>query len=472
MTCEFSDNQLKCACQSSSCSTDQQKCKLVRDSSKLYLHPEIEHYELAIPIDTDIEEQYRYKFCNTLVQMIIDVRELTELAQKISPPTACAKNCECNSEDSNCLDKLKEIAQFGSRLEHRALYWASENVAIMPSSKRLRIELAHFAQFAKEYGSKMVSRSDALVKQVAGKNGSHTDRKQLSNSVYLRDSSPTAYLNLYQWNEAAVTREFATAEERTRMVDQLVADTYWSKINTVFAAGQGDVSMALIKDDIGNWQLKSFDNSPGKLLETYESMALAAVQSVEKSINKGDLVKASSELSFANEISLGSTSGGHHRQSTHHLELLRIETAREIIEIGKQMSQQKSELMAKISELKTEIGEKCNGLNIEDECSGLTKELAESKAALTEEIKKGNGAQESDVDKAQKEYEEKLKKFTMADIELSRTKDALKKINEISVSQIQQRLDFLDNTLTDIISTHVSEDVTPTVPAAVSGTSP
>ena len=259
--------------------------------------------------------------------------------------------------------------------ERRASYWASENVATMPGSKRLRIEMANFAQFAKDYGNQLIARSDALMKQVAGAQGVGIPRDQLANSVFLRDSSPTAYLNLYRWNDAAVSRGDATG--RTRMVEQLVADTYWSNINTVFAAGQGDVSMALVKDDIGNWNLKSFDNSPGELLQAYKNVGLAAVKSAVVLAGDGsNLDRAENALNFANQIALGSTSLGRASETRDQLKAIRLDTARQIMTIGAVMQARHETLSTEIEELKNEIG---------DESSGLVKTWKEQRDALTAE---------------------------------------------------------------------------------------
>ena len=167
----------------------------------------------------------------------------------------------------SCEDRLRRISTYGSFLKRRAAYWAAEHVATSPVSTRLRIEMANFSQFAAEYGNQITSRADALLKQAAGAQGEAILREQLPNSTYLRDSEPTAYLNLYNWNDATVgSGRRRSAADRIRIVEHLVADNYWSHINTVFAAGQGDVSMAFVKDDVGNWNLKSFDNSPAELL--------------------------------------------------------------------------------------------------------------------------------------------------------------------------------------------------------------
>jgi len=216
-------------------------------------------YIIDIPKDEDIAEKDGYIFCNTLAQISIDTNDLN--SNFPNSYVNLQANCpqiyqprDLNKAPKQCISELQKITTFGARLAQRAEYWATEHVATMPDNTRLRIEMANFAQFVKNYGNQLVSRSDALVKQVAGARGVGIARAQLANSVFLRDSSPTSYLNLYRWNKAADDRDETgvTVEDRTRMVEQLVADTYWSKVNTVFAAGQGDVSMALIKDDVGN----------------------------------------------------------------------------------------------------------------------------------------------------------------------------------------------------------------------------
>ena len=269
----------------------------------------------------------------------------------LDDPNPTAKN------PKRCALQLGKISAYGSYLKRRAAYWAAEHVATSPLSTRLRIEMTNFAQFAAEYGNQITSRADALLKQASGAQGIGILREQLPNSTYLRDSSPTAYLNLYDWNKAAVqTGRETKPAERVRMVEHLVSDNYWSRINTVFAAGQGDVSMALVKDDIGNWNLKSFDNSPGELLKAYKDLGLAAVKATVELARKGSgLPKAKDALNFANQIALGSTSGGRVKETEERLMALRLETARLIKKVGDDQNQRKAELEKQIGDLTTKI---------------------------------------------------------------------------------------------------------------------
>ncbi|MFZ1673383.1 MAG: hypothetical protein WAT82_08430, partial [Nitrospira sp.] len=69
-------------------------------------------------------------------------------------------------------------------------------------------------------------------------------------------------------------------EERIKIVDRLYADHFWSKINTVYASGRGKAQMAFIKDETGNWNLKSFDNDPTELLDAYTKVTKSALEGV------------------------------------------------------------------------------------------------------------------------------------------------------------------------------------------------
>ncbi len=300
--------------------------------------------------------------CTTKRQSCTSKRSQNKMAQHKNSVsnllTICGFGAPENTKDSTrCALELGNISVYGSYLKRRAAYWAAEHVATSPRSTRLRIEMANFAQFAAEYGNQITSRADALLKQSSGAQGMAVLREQLPNSTYLRDSSPTAYLNLYDWTKAAVQiGRGTTAAERIRMVEHLVSDNYWSRINTVFAAGQGDVSMALVKDDVGNWNLKSFDNSPGELLKAYKDLGLAAVKATVELAGKGSgLPEAKKALNFANQIALGSTSGGRAKETEERLMALRLETARLIKRVGDDQNERKAELEKEIGDLTTEI---------------------------------------------------------------------------------------------------------------------
>ena len=268
-----------------------------------------------------------------------------------------------------CRRLLYQVSTYGSYLTRRAAYWASDQA--VPRTKEmpyLQIEIANFALVAAEYGNQIVSRADALLQQVEGAHGIGILSEQLPNSIYLRDSEPTAYLDLQAaylkstfltptWWTRLWRRTVRKATDRARIVERLIADNYWSHINTVFAAGQGDVSMALVKDDIGNWNVKSFDNNPEKLLGAYKDLGLAVVErltgEVNNILNKEDPIDLANTFNSANQIALGSTGSGRATETKERLAAMRRETARLIMEIGKNSTggEQQDAAVAQIRQL-------------------------------------------------------------------------------------------------------------------------
>ena len=208
------------------------------------------------------------------------------------------------------MEKFLEAARLGENMKARANYWATAHAAVVPESTRVRIVLAQHAQFASAYGNQLNARADALMKQERGAGRLEVLRDQFSTGIYLRDSDTTAYLNLNDWNKAAVERDGVSATDRIRIVEQLVRDSQWSKVNTVFAAGQGETHVALIKDDIGNWNIKSFDNKPGELVNAYKDTGLAVLKKVADATSGGAtsaIEKANALAKFSKELSYGET---------------------------------------------------------------------------------------------------------------------------------------------------------------------
>ena len=205
----------------------------------------------------------------------------------------CRRNDESSKPTAECsafVQWLKQIIGFAARLKFKAAYWVNAHTSVPHWSREVRIVMTNFDNLAAQYGNQLAARADAILKQLEGES-----RKNLPLSVYLRDSSPTDFPNLYAWNRAAglalpeemllhPTTAFGTEEtvDRVRIIERLFADEYWTKINTVYASGEGDVSMALIKDEIGNWNLKSFKNDPTELLKAYTELTSAAIEKATK----------------------------------------------------------------------------------------------------------------------------------------------------------------------------------------------
>ncbi len=178
---------------------------------------------------------------------------------------------------------LAEVAEMSSELRAKAFRWAVSTTAGQSFDLSVRMAVLNFVVLASEYGNQLQARADALLKQ---RDGGYVDRRELSLSTFIRDSQPTDFVRLYDWlggstdalrykvPDFLMTGHWpASVGDRTKAVDRLFADHYWSKINTVYASGKGKVSMAFVKDDIGNWDLKNMDNAPGELLSAYTTFA-------------------------------------------------------------------------------------------------------------------------------------------------------------------------------------------------------
>ena len=260
--------------------------------------------------------------CLTLAQIHGELHNLQAVITPIlTTPALCKADFEEKKEkpgllfiDAKAKSRLEDISNLAFRLKTKAVYRAESDTMFLSYNRIVRAVSAGFANLGAEYGNLLGSRADALLKQTE-----HVARV-LPTSVYLRDSQATDFVNMYVWDRAvmpALLQDFILhpvdsfssdgATSRVRGLERFFADTYWSNINTVHAAGQGDVSMALIKDDIGNWNLKSFSGDPSELLKAYKEGGLALVKEAAKVALSpaADIGKAQRMLEFANSLSLG-----------------------------------------------------------------------------------------------------------------------------------------------------------------------
>lgn len=131
-------------------------------------------------------------------------------------------------------------------------------------------------------------------------------RGLLPTSDYLRGAGYSDFVHLYDWLGAVGPGQPGKLDTRARirMAERLSNDYYWEKVNEVYASGQGDVSMAFVKDAIGNWNLKSFSNDPSKLLAGYRKAADAGLKTAAKLAARaatGDASAALDKISAAKE---------------------------------------------------------------------------------------------------------------------------------------------------------------------------
>ncbi len=280
---------------------------------------------------------------DSLIQVCPMIVELKDDAQSLSGQfDGCPNDPE--------MELLKCASRLGHQLRSTAEFWATKHIGIVSSSRRARIGLVELTNTAAELGNEVAARADALLKQRSLGNGPEgITRELLPTSTYLQDSGATDYLNLITWFDAAVDRPDSTKLDRVRMIERLITDTHWSKINTVFAAGQGDVRMVFIKDDIGNWNLKSFSNDPTELLNAYKKIGLAALSTAAGLAGQpGSRAELGNVMQFANDVALGSGGGAEGLQS---IQSLHTNTAQRLDDLMARQERRASALNARIDEL-------------------------------------------------------------------------------------------------------------------------
>lgn len=219
---------------------------------------------------------------------------------------------------------LQEVVRVATRMRGTAFFGAAAQLSSPVNERRARTALTNIAVAMSEYANQMATRADALLQQMAG-----PDRRELPLSLLLRNTNPTDFVNLYIWNRAAgpalladmvlrFPRAFNSEEtaDRVRGYERLFADYNWSNVNTVYASGQGNVTMAFIKDDIGNWSLKNFDNDPAELLQAYVNVGKAVLVEAAKAASAATGAGAGAQAlgqvaqltELANRVAFGRTS--------------------------------------------------------------------------------------------------------------------------------------------------------------------
>lgn len=183
--------------------------------------------------------------------------------------------------DISVRDFLQNVATLCGDLKFTAFRWSIAAGAGTSLNSLVRIAQVTTVVATSEYANQLNARADALLKQLTP-NG--LDRRELSPGVALRETEPTNFVHLYEWfnadtgSIAATLAGIGSTNNRVKATDQLFANHYWAKTNTVYASGRGKVSMAFIKDDVGNWNLKSFDNDPEELLKAYTDFSIETIK--------------------------------------------------------------------------------------------------------------------------------------------------------------------------------------------------
>ncbi|QTL37861.1 hypothetical protein [Pseudoalteromonas viridis] len=333
--------------------------------------------------------------------------------------------------DSRYQACLNRIAKTGHMLRKGAEQWAATQMAILPKSKRVRIVVGRASVAAAELGNELVARADAIRHQENKGNNIEHAASLLPTSMYLRGASGTDYLNMVDWMEAYPDREGDSwqADDRTRMVERLITDANWDQVNTAFARGNGDVGMVFVKDDIGNWNLKSYDNDPSELLQSYKQVGTTllneAVSLAKGSSKLADLTANLSGITklnqSANQIMLNGAAGGSAAQTT--IETLEHELRKRLAEAANLQAQNEAQLNQAEQALSKELEAVKSALNdAENDYSQQQKRFAQVSKELI--------VAESNYETKKAQEERALEKRLKAQLQQSYDQDATIKAHQ------------------------------------------
>lgn len=270
---------------------------------------------------------------------------------------------------TNDISAYSEIAMLAASFRILATAISYQLTSVTPSEKRLRIDMIKAANMAAEFANQLTARANALSIQAEG-----TDRHIISTGQYLRDTQPTAFLDAFAWLDAATDgdpdRGGIKVEERISVSKRLFADDNWARINQVYASGVGKTSMAFIRDAIGNWNLKSFENDPSQLTKAYSDLSVALLKKAASKASGGlSSLASANELSTLINSARDVQSGGG------------VESADQrsgALISGLDLTGFRRELINEMATILSEYQKQVDAANQITECSQLTKEIQES----------------------------------------------------------------------------------------------
>lgn len=237
-------------------------------------------------------DQLPYFDCTVLRSVFSDSRHMLQQIHTLHQEHLTEINAQkWDTNEWRTRALLMDVGKIASEFRATAFRWAVANAGGQSPSCKTRIALVNFVMTASEFGNQLQTRSDVLLKQLSLSSGH--DAKELSLSTHLQDTEPTDFIHLYDWLDASTDScvfggWFArhlipgypdmNVTNRVKIVKRLYGDHFWSKINTVHASGVGKVNQVFVKDGIGNWSLKSFENHPGELLDAYLNIGKQALK--------------------------------------------------------------------------------------------------------------------------------------------------------------------------------------------------
>lgn len=300
---------------------------------------------------------------------------------------------------------LQQAASDAGRFKVKSAFWAFTGTLNTSTDKKIRQIPVSLQLIGGEYERRITSAANALLAQM-----DYADRREVPISTLLADSNPTAFINQILWYDVAGTRlnndelfSDSYSQDRVRALEAIYTDDTWSRINTVHASGAGDVSMALIKDEIGNWNLKNFDQDTTQLVSTYKGVGLAALRTATTLMSGGATTAASNVsnvqklVGLANQVALGSGGAGAAAGNAQ-LEALRSNLIRQLEDLAQEADRDLVKLAVEVAELNSRAEDAVA------ERDRLRAEAAELRRAVGADLAAGI----LDTDAAEKEAERQI----------------------------------------------------------------
>ncbi|MBD1557118.1 hypothetical protein HC752_09215 [Vibrio sp. S9_S30] len=244
----------------------------------------------------------------------------------------------------------------------------------------------------------LLARSELLLQQIKGE-----DRHLLPLSAYLAEASPSLFIEYCYQSTDPKTNNWQcdygrkTGFAKPNMADGLLNEQYWQRINHVHSSGMGDVATAFVKDEIGNWSLKSFDSNPEALLKAYQDLSFQALSTATKlaagnvsSISLESLDKSKRFIAYAESIAFGDSSSTSNTLSEKQVASLRQEMISTLEKVKQSYANKKSDIEnRKPLDNRDELNEKLTVLkgNVEDKLEELCKTLK----SASEDTRDGSG---------------------------------------------------------------------------------
>lgn len=230
------------------------------------------------------------------------------------------------SIEENYADLGRRLATITAMMQAKAYRIHNSMVGAVPSQKVVRGITISIAYTLAEYSNQISARARILMtlgnciekaREEAPASSPEKARRDCVSagrrsptSAYLRNASASHFVEAFSWYDAAKDGIFGSPgidrDDRIRAVQALTRDYYWEKINEVYASGTGDVSMAFVKDELGNWNLRSYSNDPVKLLRAFNDGARALISLATDAASGGATIAGRKGLlALANQAMTG-----------------------------------------------------------------------------------------------------------------------------------------------------------------------